>query len=65
MPHRGRMPLQTTMLNMRPAKIFHKLSGESEFPDDAPAMSDTLSHFSTSSFEIPFQINQIQNLFQH
>uniref|UniRef100_W8AY39 Putative 2-oxoglutarate dehydrogenase E1 component DHKTD1, mitochondrial n=1 Tax=Ceratitis capitata TaxID=7213 RepID=W8AY39_CERCA len=48
MPHRGRMPLQTTMLNMRPAKIFHKLSGESEFPDDAPAMSDTLSHFHTS-----------------
>ncbi|XP_054725087.1 probable 2-oxoglutarate dehydrogenase E1 component DHKTD1 homolog, mitochondrial [Anastrepha obliqua] len=48
MPHRGRLALQTTMLNMRPAKIFHKLSGESEFPDDAEAMSDTLSHFHSS-----------------
>ncbi|XP_017493911.1 PREDICTED: probable 2-oxoglutarate dehydrogenase E1 component DHKTD1 homolog, mitochondrial, partial [Rhagoletis zephyria] len=48
MPHRGRLPLQTVMLNMRPAKIFHKLSGESEFPDDAQAMSDTLSHFHSS-----------------
>ncbi|XP_067617256.1 probable 2-oxoadipate dehydrogenase complex component E1 homolog isoform X2 [Eurosta solidaginis] len=48
MTHRGRMALQVTMLNMRPAKIFHKLSGESEFPDKSGAMSDTVTHYHTS-----------------
>lgn len=45
MPHRGRTPLQTVLLNMRPAKVFRKLSGASEFADDIEAMSDVISHF--------------------
>lgn len=45
MPHRGRTELQTVLLNMRPAKVFRKLTGESEFPDDCQAMSDVISHF--------------------
>uniref|UniRef100_A0A1I8PJ39 Transketolase-like pyrimidine-binding domain-containing protein n=1 Tax=Stomoxys calcitrans TaxID=35570 RepID=A0A1I8PJ39_STOCA len=48
MPHRGRTSLQTILLNMRPAKVFHKLSGESEFPDGCLAMSDVISHFHIS-----------------
>ena len=45
MPHRGRTELQTILFNMRPAKVFHKLSGESEFPEGCQAMSDVISHF--------------------
>lgn len=45
MPHRGRTALQTILLQMRPVKVFHKLSGESEFPDGCQAMSDVISHF--------------------
>uniref|UniRef100_A0A1A9WZ17 Transketolase-like pyrimidine-binding domain-containing protein n=1 Tax=Glossina brevipalpis TaxID=37001 RepID=A0A1A9WZ17_9MUSC len=48
MSHRGRTALQTIMLNMRPAKVFRKLRGESEFPKDCQAMSDVISHFHTS-----------------
>ncbi|KAI8130304.1 putative 2-oxoglutarate dehydrogenase E1 component DHKTD1 [Lucilia cuprina] len=48
MPHRGRTELQTVLLNMRPAKVFRKLSGESEFPEDCQAMSDVISHFHVS-----------------
>lgn len=45
MPHRGRTSLQAVMFNMRPAKVFRKLSGTSEFADDIEAMSDVISHF--------------------
>ncbi|XP_037952832.1 probable 2-oxoglutarate dehydrogenase E1 component DHKTD1 homolog, mitochondrial [Teleopsis dalmanni] len=48
MPHRGRTPLQTALLNMRPAKVFRKLTGKSEFADGVSAMSDVISHFHTS-----------------
>uniref|UniRef100_T1PCK3 Transketolase n=1 Tax=Musca domestica TaxID=7370 RepID=T1PCK3_MUSDO len=48
MPHRGRTALQTILLQMRPVKVFHKLSGESEFPDGCQAMSDVISHFHIS-----------------
>ncbi|TMW41150.1 hypothetical protein DOY81_013771, partial [Sarcophaga bullata] len=48
MPHRGRTELQTILFNMRPAKVFHKLSGESEFPEGCQAMSDVISHFHVS-----------------
>ncbi|KAH8308321.1 hypothetical protein KR059_010519 [Drosophila kikkawai] len=48
MPHRGRTPLQAALLNMRPAKVFRKLSGASEFPEDIEAMSDVISHFHVS-----------------
>ncbi|XP_055851943.1 probable 2-oxoglutarate dehydrogenase E1 component DHKTD1 homolog, mitochondrial isoform X2 [Episyrphus balteatus] len=45
MPHRGRGNLLTTMLNLRPAKVFRKFKGESEFADGVNAMSDVVSHF--------------------
>lgn len=45
MPHRGKLNLLTTMLNTRPAKIFRKVRGLSEFPDDAKCMGDIASHF--------------------
>ncbi|KAH8278344.1 hypothetical protein KR018_000038 [Drosophila ironensis] len=48
MPHRGRTPLQAALLNMRPAKVFRKLSGASEFAEDIEAMSDVISHFHVS-----------------
>lgn len=45
MPHRGKLNLLTTMLQTRPAKIFRKLKGLAEFPDDVKAMGDIPSHF--------------------
>lgn len=45
MPHRGKLNLLTVMLNTRPAKIFHKIRGLSELPDDAKCMGDIASHF--------------------
>ncbi|ALC48035.1 CG1544 [Drosophila busckii] len=48
MPHRGRTPLQAVLFNMRPAKVFRKLSGASEFAEDIEAMSDVISHFHVS-----------------
>ncbi|EDW82987.1 uncharacterized protein Dwil_GK22616 [Drosophila willistoni] len=49
MPHRGRTSLQAALLQMRPAKVFRKLSGASEFPDNVEgAMSDVISHFHVS-----------------
>lgn len=45
MPHRGKLNLLTTMLNTRPAKIFHKFRGNPEFPDNVKAMCDIASHF--------------------
>lgn len=47
MPHRGKLNLLTIMLNTRPAKIFRKIRGFSEFPDDAKCMGDIASHFRT------------------
>ncbi|XP_034113046.1 probable 2-oxoglutarate dehydrogenase E1 component DHKTD1 homolog, mitochondrial isoform X1 [Drosophila albomicans] len=48
MPHRGRTSLQAAMFNMRPAKVFRKLSGTSEFADNIEAMSDVITHFHVS-----------------
>lgn len=48
MPHRGRGNFLTTMLNLRPAKVFYKFKGESEFGDGVNAMSDVVSHFNAA-----------------
>lgn len=48
MPHRGRGNLLSTMLNLRPAKVFRKFKGESEFADGVNAMSDVVSHFNAA-----------------
>lgn len=45
MPHRGKANLLTTMLKTRPAKIFKKFKGFPEFPKEAKAMCDIVSHF--------------------
>lgn len=45
MPHRGRLNLLTTMMKTRPAKVFRKLKGLPEFPQDAKFMGDVVSHF--------------------
>lgn len=45
MPHRGRLNLLTGLLNFPPEKLFRKLRGLPEFPDDAQATGDVASHF--------------------
>lgn len=52
MPHRGKLNLLTTMLQTRPAKIFRKLKGMTEFPADAKASGDIPSHFREFFFAI-------------
>lgn len=48
MPHRGRLNLLTGMLKFPPEKLFHKLRGFSEFPEDVKATGDVTSHFTSS-----------------
>ncbi|CAK9802746.1 Probable 2-oxoglutarate dehydrogenase E1 component DHKTD1 homolog, mitochondrial [Anthophora quadrimaculata] len=49
MPHRGRLNFLTGMLNFPPEKLFRKLRGYSEFPDDVTATGDVVSHFVSST----------------
>lgn len=49
MPHRGRLNFLTGMLNFPPEKLFRKLKGYSEFPDDAKSTGDVTSHFISST----------------
>ncbi|XP_046737015.1 probable 2-oxoglutarate dehydrogenase E1 component DHKTD1 homolog, mitochondrial isoform X1 [Diprion similis] len=53
MPHRGRLNFLTGMLKFPPEKLFHKLRGFAEFPEDAKATGDVTSHF-TSSVDLSF-----------
>lgn len=48
MPHRGRLNFLTGMLNFPPEKLFRKLRGIPEFPDNAKATGDVISHFISS-----------------
>ncbi|XP_015608357.1 probable 2-oxoglutarate dehydrogenase E1 component DHKTD1 homolog, mitochondrial [Cephus cinctus] len=48
MPHRGRLNFLTGMLKFPPEKLFRKLRGFSEFPDDVQATGDVTSHFTSS-----------------
>ena len=48
MPHRGRLNFLTGMLNFPPEKLFQKLRGIPEFPEDAKATGDVPSHFISS-----------------
>lgn len=48
MPHRGRLNLLTGMLKFPAKKLFHKLRGFPEFPEDAKATGDVTSHFTSS-----------------
>ncbi|XP_066599408.1 probable 2-oxoadipate dehydrogenase complex component E1 homolog isoform X2 [Prorops nasuta] len=49
MPHRGRLNLLTGMLNMPPEKVFRKVRGSSEFPDDVVSSGDVVSHLISST----------------
>lgn len=49
MPHRGRLNFLTGMLNFPPEKLFRKLQGYSEFPDNVITTDDVISHFVSST----------------
>ncbi|CAJ0884795.1 9784_t:CDS:10, partial [Entrophospora sp. SA101] len=44
MPHRGRLNLLTDLLKFSPIRLFHKIKGNPEFPENLPATGDVLSH---------------------
>jgi probable 2-oxoglutarate dehydrogenase E1 component DHKTD1 len=44
MPHRGRLNLLTDLLKYPPRALFHKIKGNSEFPDWLGATGDVISH---------------------
>lgn len=44
MAHRGRLNLLTGLLEYPPVKMFQKMKGMPEFPSDALATGDVLSH---------------------
>ncbi|KAI9095871.1 thiamine diphosphate-binding protein [Phlyctochytrium arcticum] len=48
MPHRGRLNLLTDLLKYNPTALFHKVKGNSEFPDEIPGSGDVLSHIAVS-----------------
>ncbi|OXA42749.1 hypothetical protein Fcan01_22563 [Folsomia candida] len=48
MAHRGRLNLLTGLLEYPPVKMFQKMKGMPEFPSDALATGDVLSHLFTS-----------------
>nr|XP_034185843.1 probable 2-oxoglutarate dehydrogenase E1 component DHKTD1 homolog, mitochondrial isoform X1 [Osmia lignaria] len=49
MPHRGRLNFLTGMLNFPPEKLFRKLRGFSEFPDNVITSGDVISHLVSST----------------
>ncbi|CAG8589948.1 16970_t:CDS:10 [Dentiscutata erythropus] len=49
MPHRGRLNLLTDLLHFSPTRLFHKIKGNPEFPENLPATGDVLSHLAISS----------------
>ncbi|XP_063972436.1 probable 2-oxoglutarate dehydrogenase E1 component DHKTD1 homolog, mitochondrial isoform X2 [Diachasmimorpha longicaudata] len=55
MPHRGRLNFLTGMLKFPPEKLFRKLRGLPEFPDNVKATGDVASHFVSS---VDLEVNQ-------
>ncbi|XP_047531885.1 probable 2-oxoglutarate dehydrogenase E1 component DHKTD1 homolog, mitochondrial [Vanessa atalanta] len=49
MAHRGKLNALSCLLKCPPVKIFHKLNGNPEFPEDANAACDIPTHLSVSS----------------
>ncbi|XP_041968163.1 probable 2-oxoglutarate dehydrogenase E1 component DHKTD1 homolog, mitochondrial [Aricia agestis] len=49
MAHRGKLNVLTGLLNCPPVKIFHKFTGQPEFPPDVKAACDIALHFSAST----------------
>ncbi|CAG8448225.1 3748_t:CDS:10 [Gigaspora rosea] len=54
MPHRGRLNLLTDLLHFSPTRLFHKIKGNSEFPEDLPAtaISSTLGYGSAKPITV-------------
>lgn len=48
MPHRGRLNLLTDLFQYPVTALFHKIKGNSEFPDDIQVSGDVLSHLANS-----------------
>ncbi|XP_058809659.1 probable 2-oxoglutarate dehydrogenase E1 component DHKTD1 homolog, mitochondrial [Phymastichus coffea] len=64
MPHRGRLNFLTGMLKFPSEKLFRKLRGLPEFPADAKATGDVISHF-VSSTGLTIGARQIQVSMPH
>ncbi|OMJ17686.1 putative 2-oxoglutarate dehydrogenase E1 component DHKTD1, mitochondrial [Smittium culicis] len=47
MPHRGRLNLLTSLLELPPRLLFRKLSGKSEFPSSVDVSGDVISHLTS------------------
>jgi probable 2-oxoglutarate dehydrogenase E1 component DHKTD1 len=50
MPHRGRLNLLTDLLKYPPTALFHKIKGNSEFPEEFNVSGDVLSHLANSVY---------------
>lgn len=49
MPHRGRLNLLTDLLSYPPRAFFHKVKGNSEFPEWLGVSGDVISHLGIST----------------
>ncbi|GBP95584.1 Probable 2-oxoglutarate dehydrogenase E1 component DHKTD1 homolog, mitochondrial [Eumeta japonica] len=49
MAHRGKLNVLSGLLRCPPVKIFHKISGNPEFPDEAASACDISTHLSSST----------------
>lgn len=54
MAHRGRLNLLTGLLQYPPVKMFQKMKGMPEFPPDARASGDVLSHLCNVQYNFQF-----------
>ncbi|RKP28148.1 thiamine diphosphate-binding protein [Syncephalis pseudoplumigaleata] len=50
MAHRGRLNLLADLLEYPPRALFHKVKGNSEFPEGTPGIGDVLSHIGASPY---------------
>ncbi|KAI5119142.1 hypothetical protein M0805_005221 [Coniferiporia weirii] len=67
MPHRGRLNLLTDLLEMSPSKLFHKVKGGSEIPEELGYSGDVISHLVASptlrygSPALPLKVSLLPN----
>lgn len=66
MPHRGRLNLLTDLFQFPVTALFHKIKGNSEFPEDIKASGDVLSHLANSvnldySAARPLRVTMLHN----
>ncbi|KAI9594143.1 thiamine diphosphate-binding protein [Syncephalis fuscata] len=50
MAHRGRLNLLVDLLKYSPQALFHKIKGNSEFPEGLPGIGDVLSHIGANPY---------------